>query len=234
MVEDHLDLDVLKEQWADNDRKLEASLRLNLQMLREMYTTRARHALWRLAAMLTAGSFFWLAVIISLGTFMARCGWTPRFLWPAVVLDIFAIAALIGLNAQIGLALNINYDQPIVEIQRRLEKLRMFRLRYTQGICLTMTLTWAPIVIVLLKGLFGMDAYRLFGTSWILWNVLFGLALGLALVALWIWLSKKYGSRIGGSAFGRRFMRDIGGYNLNAAADFLATLAKFQDENGNG
>lgn len=34
--------------------------------------------------------------------------------------------------------------------------------------------------------------------------------------------------------FGRRFMRDIGGYNLNAAADFLATLAKFEDEGDKG
>lgn len=234
MVENHLDLDVLKQKWADNDRRLDASLRLNRQMLRETYTTRARHALWRLAAMLAAGSFFWLAVIVSLGIFMSRYGSMPRFLWPAIALDAFAISALAGLNVQIGLALNVKYDQPIAEIQKRLETLRMFRLRYVQGICLTMTLTWGPVVIVLMKGLFGVDTYRLFGTSWILWNVLVGLALGFGLLVLWIWVSKKYGGRIGSSAFGRRFMRDIGGYNLNAAADFLATLAKFQKENDNG
>jgi hypothetical protein len=44
---------------------------------------------------------------------------------------------------------------------------------------------------------------------------------------------KALSEAIFGSALGQRFMRDIGGYNLNAAADFLATIAKFQDENGN-
>jgi hypothetical protein len=232
MQENNLEMDVLKEKWADNDRRLEASLRLNRQMLREMYSTRARHALWRLGAMLAAGSCFWLAVIISLGAFMGKYGSAPRFLWPAVALDVFAIAALVGLNVQIGLTLNIKYDQPVAEIQKRLEALRMFRLRYAQGICLTMTLTWGPIVIVVLKGFFGLDAYRLFGTTWIAWSALFGLALGVALIILWVWLSKKYESQISNSAFGRGFMRNIGGYNLNVAADFLAILGKFEDEKG--
>jgi hypothetical protein len=61
---------------------------------------------------------------------------------------------------------------------------------------------------------------------------LFGLALGVALIILWVWLSKKYESQISNSAFGRGFMRNIGGYNLNVAADFLAILGKFEDEKG--
>ena len=227
-----MDLDVLKEKWADNDRKLEASLRLNRQLLREIYTSRARRALWRLGVMLAVGSILLLGVILSLGVFIGKYGRMPQFLWPAVALDAFAIAALVGLNAQIGLALNIDYGRPIAIIQKRLAALRMFRLRYSQAVCLTMTLTWAPIVIVVLKGFFGVDAYRLFGTSWILWNASFGLAFGLAILFLWIWLSKKYGGGISGSVFGQRFLRDIRGYNLNAAADFLATLARFTDEKG--
>jgi hypothetical protein len=232
MQQDELELDVLKAKWTDNDRRLDACLRLNRQLLREAYTRRARRALWRLGAMLAVGSFSLLAVIVSLGAFMGKYGSMPRFLWPAVALDMFAIAALVGLNAQIGLALNVDYNRPIAIIQKRLEALRKFRLRYSQAICLTMTLTWAPLVIVALKGFFGVDAYRLFGTTWIVWNALFGLAFAVALILLWIWLSKKHGGRISDSAFGRRFMRDIGGYNLNAAADFLATLAKFEEEKG--
>jgi hypothetical protein len=231
-MQENLDWDVLKEKWADNDRKLEASLHLNRQLLRETYTVRARNALWRLGAMLAVGSITLVAVIVSLGAFMGKYGFMPRFFWPAAALDAFAIAALAGLNAQIGLALNIDYGRPITIIQKRLESLRMFRLRYCQGICLMMTLTWAPIVIVVLKGFFGVDAYRLFGTSWILWTAFFGLAFGLALMFLWLRLSKQYGGRISGSEFGQKFMREIGGYNLNAAADFLDTLARFTDEKG--
>jgi hypothetical protein len=163
----------------------------------DTYTRRARFALWRLAAMLAGGS--------------------------TILLDLAAIAAL---NAQIGLALNINYNQPIAVIQKRLETLRKFRIRYTQAICLTMTLTWMPIFVVVLKGFLGLDVCRLFGTTWILVNVAFGLAV----LVLGLWLAKKFGPRMNNAPFGQRFLGDIAGYNLTSASGFLATLAKFEEE----
>ena len=52
----NMELDELKVKWAEYDRKLDESIRLNRQLLRESYTRRAKFALWRLAAMLAAGS----------------------------------------------------------------------------------------------------------------------------------------------------------------------------------
>jgi MFS family permease len=216
-----MELDELKAKWAEHDRKLDLSLRLNQQLMRETYTRRAKSALWRLAAMLAMGSIFMLAVIVSLGRFIAQNWFVPQFVWPAVLLDLAAIAALAALNAQIGLALKIDYNQPVAVIQKRLETLRKFRIRYTQAIILTMTLMWAPIFIVAMKEFFGADVYRLFGTAWIVTNIAFGLAV----LALGIWLGKKYESRIG-----RQFLKDIAGYNLNAASGFLATLAEFEED----
>ena len=147
-----------------------------------------------------------------LGAFTAKNWSTPRFTIPAIVLDIAAIAALAALNAQIGMALSIDYTQPIAAIQKRLETLRKFRIRYIQAILVTSALLWVPVFIVAMKGFFGADVYRLFGTAWIVTNVAFGFAV----LALGIWLSKKY--------------RPGGGYNLNAASGFLATLAEFEDD----
>jgi hypothetical protein len=101
-------LDELKQKWTEHDRKLDQSIRLNRQLLRETYTRRARVALWRLAAMPAVGSIFMLSVIVSLGRFIALNWWAPRFVF----------AALAALNAQIGLALNINYNQPVAVIQK--------------------------------------------------------------------------------------------------------------------
>jgi hypothetical protein len=221
-----MELDELKEKWAEHDRKLDRSIRLNQQLMRETYTRRAKSALWRLAAMLAIGSITMLVIIVSLGVFIAQNRSMPKFTIPAILLDVAAIAALAALNAQIGLALKIDYNQPIAAIQRRLETLRRFRIRYSQAICLTMALTWAPIFIVAMKGFFGADVYRLFGTTWIVTNVAFGLAV----LALGIWLSKKYGPRMTTSPFGQQFLKDIAGYNLNAASRFLATLAEFEQD----
>jgi hypothetical protein len=216
-----MELDELKAKWAEHDRKLDQSIRLNLQLLRETYTRRAKSALWRLAAMLAGGSLVMLAVIVFLGRFIAVNRLMPRFVWPAVVLDLLAIATLAALNAQIGLALNINYNQPVAVIQKRLEMLRKFRIRYIQAVCLAASLTWAPIFIVLMKVFLGVDVYRVFGIRWIVINV----AIGLAPIALVVWIFKKYGPRIS-----PRFIKELAGYNLNSASRFLDTLAEFEQD----
>jgi hypothetical protein len=230
MQQNNMDLDVLREKWVEHDKRLEASIRLNRQLLRETYTRRAQSALRRMAAILALGSISLLAVIVSLGVFLHKYGSMPRFLWPAVALDVFAVAALAALNAQIGLALKSDYNQPVATIQKRLETLRMFRIRYSQAIFLTMALTWAPIFIVVMKAFFGVDAYRAFGTAWIVVNVLFGLAF----LLVGIWLSKKYGPRVNSTPFGQQLMKDIAGYNLNAATGFLKTLSEFEEEKHDG
>jgi hypothetical protein len=210
-----MELDELREKWVEHDRKLDVSIRLNRQLLREMYTRRAKFALWRLAAMLAAGSIFMLAVIVSLGRFIALNWSTPRFSLPAIVLDLAAIAVLVALIAQIGLAMTIDYNQPVAEIQKRLETLRRFRIRYTQAIILTTTLTWAPIFSVVVGGVLGL------GIRWILINVAFGLAVP----ALVIWVFQKFAPRMS-----QKFLKELAGYNLKAASGFLTTLAEFEKD----
>jgi hypothetical protein len=217
--EQNMELDELRTKWAEHDRKLDVSIRLNRQLLRETYTRRARFALWRLAAMLAGGSFFMLAVIVSLGRFIATNWATPRFVWPAVVLDLMVIAVLWALIAQISLALTINYDQPVAVIQKRLEMLRKFRIRYIQAIFLTVALAWAPIFIIVTKA-FSFD------TTWIVANV----AIGFAILAIGYWLARHFGPRFTSTTFGRRFLRDLAGYNLNAASRFLSTLEEFEQD----
>jgi hypothetical protein len=90
--------------------------------------------------------------------------------------------------------------------------LRKFRIRYIQAIILTSVLLWAPLFIVVMKTFLGADVYRLFGTAWIVTNVAFGFAV----LALGIWLLKKF--------------RPGAGYNLDAASGFLAKLAEFEDD----
>jgi hypothetical protein len=210
-----MELDELKEKWAEHDRKLDLSIRLNRQLMRETYTRRAKFALWRLAAMLAAGALFMLTIIVSLGRFIALNWGMPRFTIPAMLLDLAAIAALAALIAQIGLALHIDYNQPVAVIQKRLETLRKFRIRYTQAIILTTTLTWTPIFSVVMGGVLGL------GIRWILINVAFGLAVP----ALVIRVFRKFAPRMS-----QKFLRELAGYNLNAASGFLATLAEFEDE----
>jgi hypothetical protein len=112
-------------------------------------------------------------------------------------------------------------------IQKQLESLRVLRIRITQWALLTgQVVWWIPFLIVALKGFWDVDAYKVFGTAFLLAN----LAVGLAIIPLAIWVSRKFRDRMGRSPVMQRLMRELAGYNLNAATGFLATLSEFENE----
>jgi len=213
-----IDLDEMREKWAEHDRKLDTSIRLNRQILKTLQVNKARWALRRMAVILILGAIATLAVIVPLGAFIYANISEPRFALPAAALDLIAIAILAAQIAQAAIALEIDYSRPVAAIQKRLETLRIVRIRYIQGIFLAAALVWTPLLIVSFKGFFGLDAYSLFPGAWLAGNALFGLAV----IPLIIWLFSKFGSD--------RVMDNLAGYNLKAARGFLATLSEFEDE----
>ena len=213
-----IDLDEMREKWAEHDRKLDTSIRLNRQILKTLQVNKARWALRRMAVILILGAIATLAVIVPLGAFIYANISAPRFALPAAALDLIAIAFLVAQIAQAAIALQIDYSRPVAAIQKRLETLRIVRIRYIQGIFLAAALVWTPLLIVSFKGFFGLDAYSLFPGAWLAGNALFGLAV----IPLLIWFFSKFGSE--------RVMDNLAGYNLKAARGFLATLAEFEDE----
>ena len=221
-----VEMDDLRKTWADYDRKLDTNVRLSRQLLMATTLNRVRSPLRRLAFFLGLESIIQLAVVAALGSFIFEHIRTPRFALPAAALDVFAIVILVAMIRQIAGALQIDYDKPIAIIQKQLEDLRVLRIRYIQGIFLVATLAWTPLLIVALKGFWGLDAYRLFGTEYLAANVL----VGWAIIPLALWLSRKFSDRMGRSPIIQRLMRDLAGYNLNAATTFLAKLSEFEKE----
>jgi len=127
---------------------------------------------------------------------------------------------------QIRLALYIDYSKPVAVIQKQLESLRMLHIRHFQWTLLLAPLLWTPLLIVALEGFLRIDAYQTFGAAYLLANLLFGLAI----IPPAIWLSKKFGGRMGRSPEIQWLMKELAGYNLNAASDYLATLSEFEEE----
>ncbi len=222
-----MELDALKEKWAEHDRKLDVSIRLNRQLLMAANMNRVRLPLRRLAFFVGLGALVGLIGPVILGQFIYQHWAEPRFVLPAVVLHVWVIANLAASIRQITMALLIDYDKPIAVIQKQLESLRVLRIRITQWALLTgQVVWWIPFLIVALKGFWDVDAYKVFGTAFLLAN----LAAGLAIIPLAIWVSRKFGDRMGRSPVVQRLMRELAGYNLNAATGFLATISEFENE----
>lgn len=221
-----MDLEELKEKWIDYDRKLDENLRLNRQILNTMKLLRVRSALQRLAVLLSVELVLWFAGIVALGLFIYRHISSLQFALPAAVLDLYMIANFAILIAQITAMLQIDYEKPITTIQRQIEALRVLRIRYIQGSVVGGFVVWVPCMIVVFKGFLGLDAYRMVDTAWLITNVLFGLAI----MALALWLSKKFSEKMSCHLGIQRFMRNLAGHNINMAKDFLTALSEFEDK----
>ena len=217
-------LQELKDQWADYDRKLDASLRLNVSLLRESGLGRTRSVLTRLLYRVVGDLVINLALVVALGMFMANHFDQPRFLVPALALNVGFILLVIGSAHQLAGLEAIDYGAPVLAIQKRLQQLRILRIRTTKWLLLCVPLAWTPMLIVTLKGYLGLDAYALFPGRWLAAN----LALGVAAIPVLIWLSRRFAGRIGGSPFYRRLLDDIAGRNLAAATGYLDALASFE------
>jgi hypothetical protein len=218
-----MDLDELKEKWTELDRKLDVNIRLNRQLLSATKLNQTRSSLKRLAVYMGLEAAAWFAIIVVLGNFIYEHISMAQFAVAGVALDVYSIVTLNFLIRQIALALRIDYGKPIATIQKQIEALRVLRIRTIQWGVLAGLVAWVPFMIVLFKVVFGVDIYE---AAWVWSNVAFGLAL----IPVAIWVSKKFGDRMDRSPIIQGLMKSLSGHNLNAAADFLMILSKFEEE----
>jgi hypothetical protein len=216
-------LDEMKIKWAEYDQKLDQSVRLNWEFMKAANLNGARSALQRMTRFQVLEAFVWSAIVMVLGSFIHGHMATLRFALPGIALDLFAISMLAATIRQIVAARQIDYGQPIIAIQKQVESMRVLRIRMIQWGLLAGAVVWAPFAIITSKVLFGINSYNV---TWLSANILFGLAL----IPLTLWLSRKFGDRMGRSPFIQQLMKDIAGDNLSAAREFVAKLSEFEDE----
>ncbi len=225
-----MELDELKRLWQEQDRKLDASLRLNRRLLEQSVLAKAAASLRRLDRLLWLELVLDLVPVVWLGSFLADHIGQPRFWIPAAALDAFAIGTVVALAREAFGIRSVDYAAPIVEIQRQIEGVRIRRIRATQWTLALSPLLWTPLLVVALKGFLGVDAYAALGGAFLAANVLFGLGvLGLA-----VWISRRRAERWTGSPMARRLGRALAGQSLADAEAFLGSLGRFAADEPRG
>jgi hypothetical protein len=213
-----MDLDELQQRWQEQDRKLDASLRLNRQVVRALEVQKVSGAMDRLSRFLIFEIVVNVVAVVLLGSYLGDRIGVVRFALPAATLLACSIALVISPALQLARIRAVDYGVPVVAIQKQLEAVRLLRLRTTRWTLLLATLAWTPLHIVALDGLCGIDVYRLLGARWIVANVL----VGVAVIPLLLWMARL--------SVWRRFTRYLDGRNLTAARHFLASLERFEAE----
>jgi hypothetical protein len=218
-----MEFDDLKQIWNAYDQKLAASMRLNTQLLQRANMGRVQTSLDRLARGLTLEAVINFVAVLLIGSFAADHVAEARFLIPAILLGVYAVAILATGISQLVRIRTVDYDEPVISIQRKLEQLKANRSMAMKWALLTAPLMWVPLLIVGL-GAAGVDAYATLGASYLTANALFGLAL----IPLALWLAKRYGPRLQRSPVLRTLADDLTGRSLIAALQSLDTLARFE------
>ena len=218
-----MELDDLKPRWMDFDRKLDASLRLNTQLVRASLIERTERALKRSSFAVLAGSLGNLLVVLWLGSFMADHFREPRFVIPAAILDAGAIVLLVVSGQQVVRMRTVDRGKPVMEVQRELQLLQIRRINLTRWIVFLSPLLWTPLAIVILKAAFGVDAYQVL-SAWLVANLLFGLAA----IPVLLYGSRGLSERWKGTPLLQSIMRDTAGQSLVEAAGFMEELARFE------
>ena len=163
-----------------------------------------------------------LAGVVLIGAFIGDHARESKFLIPAIVLDAYAIGLVIATVRQLAMLGTVNFGEPVITVQRRLQQLRLLRIRTTLGMLLFAPLMWLPLLIVGARALWGADVYAA-GSAWLIAN----LAFGLAVIPLAIWLAKRYGARLQQSSALRALADEIAGRSLMAALRDLQMLREF-------
>ena len=220
-----MELDALRTLWAEQASRFESGLRLSRTLLAAHHLDHARTALQRHTRWLAVEAGLTLVVVAWLGTFIYAHLLQPRFLLSAAALDAMLIASMVDLVRQIELTRRIDHGQPVALLQKRLEQLRMMRIRHEVGVLVAATLAWVLLLIVGMKALIGIDAWSVLPEPWLAANAL----LGAAMIPTSIYLSRRYAGSMDRWPWFRRLMDDIAGKHLREARAFLTEIAEFEE-----
>ena len=225
----NLTLDDLKTEWMARDRQLETQLRMNTLMLRE--TLLDKHGAKLGSA--TRGNVFQILFTIPFlaffGWFIARHIGEPAFLLPALLLQIWTVVMLALNIHQRNQLRGLDYGRPVLELQRQIEQIKIARLNTFKWAFLTgQLLWWIPFVLVLFKGLLGVNLYTVsdFMPSFIAWNIAFSVTF----VPFALWASKLLSGRLGALPRFQKFTDGIAGSDVTVAREFLRKLEGFGRE----
>lgn len=221
-----MNLDDIKNQWSAFDKKLDNSIKLNTLLLKEVSLNKTNSYLRRLSVSIYTELILSFLVLLILGNFIWNNLYHIKFLIPAISLDLFIIFLVHSSIRQLIEINSIDFSEPIITNQKKLGSLRVRRINETKMVFLLSPLLWVPLLIVVVRAITGLDPYSIFSASWLVGNLLFGLAV----IPIVFWVSKRYSHKFQSSLFVQSIMNDIAGRSLNEAVGFLDKLAKFEKE----
>ena len=219
-----MELDDLKQVWADHGAALERSLVINERLLRETMLRKVRFALGPWLVWRALGVMLGVAAVVLIMRLVVAHLDEPRYLVVAGVLAVYA-AGLTALAAYVLVCgAKLDYDGAVTAIQRDVEHLKLVEYRATMWAVLGGVLVWLPAALVVLELVTSVDLIARVDLAWLVSN----LGFGVVVIALGMAWSKRNVGRAGLGPRARRIVEAMSGRSLRIATSQLAELARFQ------
>jgi len=226
-----MDTNELKSIWQAYDAKLEKSLKLNLYCVQTIQIQKVKSAYTSLIVFKIVEIFIGLLFIYFLGNFLYNNLTEIYFVAAAGILIMFFLLIIIGGIKQIFLITQINYNQALVENQKKLALMQSSVLlqssviKYLRLSFLSLPFYTAYIIIGF-KIFFNIDIVVNGDKYWWISQVI----LSILFIPLSIWLYNKISYKNMHISWVRKLIENAGGESIRKAMSFIKELNEFEKE----
>lgn len=219
-----MELDDLKATWQNLNDTMARQYVLNVAFLKDQKLDKVRHGLrpmvWGQAIQIVLGAL----LALTSANFWVNHRQVPHLLVSGLVMHAYGLAMILfGVRMQVLIA-RIDFGAPVLEIQRRMARLRHF---YSRSGFWWIGLPWWVLWMVGLElffmGCFGADLYVNLPSFVVTLNLTIG-ALGWILTLVFDAWALRHPS------FGPKFLRALEGTSLTRANNALEEITRFEND----
>ncbi len=219
-----MQLDELKQIWAAHGAALERSVAIDERLLRELLLGKVRRSLrpflvWRAVEVALAFGGVLLAAPLLVANLTA-----PRYLLAVGALLVYLVVFAANGVRLLDLGARLDLTGPVTGMQRHLQRLRFAEFRALEWALFGGVVVWLPALLVLFEVSTGVPALARVDLAWLLGN----LGFGAVVLGVGRWWSRRFVRAEALRPWARRLVDAVSGRGLQAAAQQLDELAKFE------
>lgn len=221
-----MELQELKNIWAEYDRKLDKTLQVNMQLLRQLKLDKVQGKANGLLTLKIFEIAMLLIMLGWLGDFMLKYYRQPQFMISAFVLLVFVALGIVSVIRQLSIItqLKLGYDDAIAPVQKNIQSLKAVIIT-TLKYALLLIPCYPFLLIIAGKMIFNVDFTEGTRRAYLLSNVV--AAFIFLIPTIWIFIAL---SRENIKPWAKTLLFGSGWYQANAAADFLKEIEAFEKE----
>lgn len=225
-----MELDELKQAWQTLDRRLQQQNAMQFQMLREKRIDKMRSSLrpllWGQIIQILFGA--WM-ILIGVDVWASHSD-VPHLLTAGLVMHVYGVATVIAGGVVCSGIAGIDHAAPVLELQRRLARLRKIYLISGMCVGLPWWVMWVPFIMTLGMSAIGIDIYAVANASSPLTNWL-NISVAVGVLGLFgTWVFHRWSRHPSRAAFGKKLEDSAAGGSLLKAQAEMDVLKAYAEE----